>query len=221
MCGASSQQKQMFNAQSAFYTTMTNEAQTVFGEASKVFQDLQNAFAPIVAAGPNQEGYSPEEKTAMMTEATEGTANTYNKAAKALGEQIASEGGGNAYIPNGANEQLKEQVLTSAAANESAIKNNIIQKDYDVGRQNFMAAAGVLGGATGVYNPATGVAGAANSAGSAASETANQIAQADNSWMTAVGGALGGIGGAVVSGGMSNLGKGVGFFGGNAPSPGG
>ena len=220
MCGGPSRQEvDIQKKQADYYDVMTQQAKEVFGEANQVFKDLQSAFAPIVAAGPNQEGFSPEEKTAMMTEATEGTAQTYNKAAKALGQQVASEGGGNAYIPNGANEQLKEELLNSAAANESANKNAIIQKDYDIGRANFMQAAGVLGGATGTFNPATGMSGEATNAGGAAAKTAEDITQANNSWMNMVGGVLGGIGGAVVSGGMSNLGRGAGFFGGNAPAP--
>lgn len=221
MCGGPSrQQVETFNAQMDFYNTMTTQARTVFGNALSVFDALNRAFAPIVAAGPNQEGFSPEEKTALMTQATEGTGQTYAHAAKALGEQVASQGGGNLYIPSGANDQLKEELLSSAAANEAAQKTSIIAKDYDIGRQNFYSAAGILGGATGTYNPATGMATSATGAGSAASQTANEITQANNSWMNMVGSVLGGIGGSVVSGGMSNLGSGVGFFGQNAPAPG-
>jgi len=39
------------------------------------------------------------------------------------------------------------------------------------------------------------------------------ISQQNNSWLGAVTGTLGGIAGVLVSGGMLNLGKGVGFFG--------
>lgn len=214
MCGATSLMKTIGGEQSQFFTTLMQQAQTVFGNASSVFQDLKNTFSPILAAGPNQEGFSGAEKTALNSQVTEGTANTYAKASTALSEQQAAKGGGNSSIPSGADQQQKEQLAASAAASESGQKLAVEQADYEQGRQNWVTAAQGLSGATSVFNPATGAAGAATQGGGAAASTANDISQADNSWANAAFGALGQVGGAVVSGGMSNLGKGKGFFGG-------
>lgn len=218
-CGASSQMKQIGSEQSSFFQQLTQQAGSVFGKASGVFNDLVKTFTPVVAAGPNQEGFSGAEKTAMFTMANEGTAQTYNKASAALEKGLAARGGGNAYIPSGADDQLRETLASSAAAQESNAKNQIVQEDYATGRDNWLKAAAGLSGATNVFNPVTGMNDSATSAGNAAEKTENEIQQADNSWVGAVTGMAGGILGSVATGGMKNLGAGVGFFGQNAPAP--
>jgi hypothetical protein len=219
MCGASSQQTQIEAQQAQYYSVLTQQAQQEFGQASKVFNDLYTAMAPIVAAGPNQQGFSAPELSSLNESAITGTSQAYTNAAQAVRQQQAAAGG-REFIPSGATMQQNEIVAAQAAGQESSELNQIQQANYATGRQNYFTAAGDLAASTGTYNPATGAAGAANQSGEAAATTANQIAQENNSWMQAVSGALGGIAGGVVSGGMSNLGKGVGFFGGNAPPPG-
>jgi hypothetical protein len=209
MCGASKQQTQIEQAQANFYNVMTQQAQAVFGQASAIFKDLQAAFAPIVAAGPNQEGFSAAEKQNMDNEIINGTGQAYNKAANAVNAQIASEGGGDTAIINGQDNAIRAGLASSAASQEASEREQVVAADYATGRQNFFNAAGVLSGATGVFNPATGMANAATSAGSAAANTADQIAQENNSWVNATIGALGGVAGAAMTGGM-NLGKGGG-----------
>lgn len=199
---------------------MLNQASTVFGNASSVFQSLQSAYAPIVAAGPNQQGFSGAENAALNTQATEGTAQEYSQAAKQVGTAAAAAGGGNTYVPSGATEQAQGQLAADAAGNISSQRSQITQANYAQGRQNFFQAAQGLEGADQAFGAATSASNAATGAGEAASSTANTVAQADNSWMSAVSGIIGSVGGAAMTGGMSNLGKGVGFVGQNAPAPG-
>lgn len=197
MCGASSQQTQIEASQQKYYDTMTQEAQQVFGESTSLFKDLTAAFEPILAAGPNQEGFSAAEKAALNTQATEGVAQNYQSAAKAIAEQQAAEGGGNEFVPSGQNAEIKAEVAMSAAQQESAEQTNITEADYATGRSNFLTAAQELSSAAGVFNPATGISGAATSSGEAASKTASDIATANNSWLNAAIGAVGGVAGAV------------------------
>lgn len=210
MCGATKQQKDIASQQSSFFTTMTQQAQQVFGAASGVFKDLVNTFAPVVAAGPNQEGFSGAEKTAMTTVARDSTANAYKNADKALESQIAARGGGNQYIPSGADDQMREQLAAAAAESQSNKELNITQEDYAQGRQNWAEATRGLAGAPGVFGTATGAGSAATGAGGAAEQGANDVAMADNSWVNATIGAIGGVAGAAASGGMSHLGHGGG-----------
>ncbi|HZQ90380.1 MAG TPA: hypothetical protein VFA60_01150 [Terriglobales bacterium] len=202
MCGASGEQKSMYQRQSQFYDLATDQMKQVFGDSSAVFADLRDTFRPIVAAGPNQRGFSDEERGSLNTQATEGTSKIYEHASKALNEGLAARGGGNAFIPSGADEQLRQELASSAAENEANQKLRIVQADYDTGRDNYFRAATGLAGAPSVFNPAIGFTNAATSAGSAAADTANQITQANNSWVGAVTGALGGIAGAAVTGGF-------------------
>src|ERR1039458_2785521 len=190
MCGASSQQNQIEAAQQQFYSTLTSEYQTTFGENQAILGSLTSSFEPLLAGGINQIGFSDAELQTLQSQATTGTGQTYARAAAALGAQQGAEGGGTAYIPSGAKTQQQQQLAESAAQNESGINSNILASDYATGRSNYLEAASVLGGVAGQYNP-TGYANSATGAGNAAANTANQIAQADNSWMNLVGGSLG------------------------------
>jgi hypothetical protein len=217
-CGASSQQNAIEASQANYYNVLTQQAQQEFGQASTVFNDIYAAMSPIVAAGPDQQGFSQPELQNLNSTAIQGTGQAYSGAAESVRQQEAAQGGSN-FVPSGATMQENEIVAGQAAAQEGSELNQIQAANYATGRQNYFTAAGDLAASTGTYNPATGAAGAANQGGSDAATTANQIAQENNSWMQAVSGALGGVTGSVVSGGMSNLGKGVGFFGQNAPAP--
>jgi len=190
MCGASSQQKDLYATQDAFYKQMIAQQTQTFGANQAILQSLTKSFQPILEAGINQEGFSPAELQNLESQAVTGTGQNYAKAAQALAVQQGNQGGGNVYIPTGAKMQQQQQLATSAAQNESGIQSGILSQDYATGRQNYLEAANILGGVAGQYNP-TGYAGAANQGGSAAGTTANEISQANNSWMQLATGALG------------------------------
>ncbi len=200
MCGASKEQKSIGAAQSAFYTQLTAQGASVFGDASSIFKDLQSTFAPIVAAGPNQHGFSSAETQNLNNQITNDVGTSYNKAATAVNEQLASQGGGDTPIISSAQNAVREDLASSAASQEGSERGQVAAADYATGRQNFFNASNVLAGATNVFNPATSMAGAATSAGNAASNTADQIASQNNSWVNATIGALGGVAGAAAGG---------------------
>jgi hypothetical protein len=185
---------------------MTQQAQSVFGDASAIFKDLQGTFEPIVAAGPNQEGFSAAEKANFDDQIINGTGEAYNKAANAVNSQIASEGGGDTAIISSQNNTIRGSLAQSAASQEANEREQVVADDYATGRQNFFNASQVLSGATNVFNPSTSMDNAATGAGSAASNTANEISQENNSWVNAAIGALGSVAGAAVTGEMKNLG---------------
>lgn len=193
MCGASSQQTDIEASQAAFYKQLTSEYGTIFGESQGILSALTKSFQPILDAGINQEGFSTAELNNLNAQAVTGTGQNYAKAADALTKEQGTAGGGTSFIPTGAKLEQQKELATSAAQNESGIESNILASDYATGRQNYLDAAGVLGGVASQYNPA-GFANSATGAGSAASTTANEITQANNSWMNLVGGALGAAG---------------------------
>lgn len=191
MCGASGQQKQLESEQANYYSVMTQEAQQVFGEDQQLFNYEVATFEPIINKGPNQQGFSQTELDTLNSNAITTAGQNYANAAKAVNEQIAAQGGGNEFIPSGANNQLKEQVATSAAALTSHEENQILQAGYQQGYNEYEQAVAALSGAPNVLSGAANFSNAATNAGNAASQTANEIAQEDNSWMGAVGGLLG------------------------------
>lgn len=195
-CGASSGQQALGASQSAYYATLQQQAQQVFGESSAVFKNLMGTFQPIVAQGPNQAGFSPGELSNFNSQAITNVGNQYRNAAAATGNQIASQGGGNSSLPSGAAIGVQENLASQAANETSSELSQINQQNYAVGRQNYQNAVQGEEAAPGVFGAATGAAGAANQGGSAAGETWNNISQQQQSWMGPVFGALGAVGGA-------------------------
>ena len=208
MCGASNEQKQTYQDQSSLFHQMTNQAQQVFGNSSQIFQDLTKAFAPIVAAGPDQEGFSPGVKSALESKAITDTGQAYRNAATAVKQANAAVGGGTMALPGGAEIGQNLAVANSAAEQTSKNLLDVNLASKQAGREQFNAAAGVLSGAPSVFNAATGAGSAASGAGANAAQTANEISQANNSWVNAVTGLAGGVLGSVASGGMKALGTG-------------
>lgn len=193
MCGPTATQEQLSAEQVQFYQQMQQQDATVFSEDQAILQQMQSVYAPILAAGPNQYGFSNEETNDLNTSATEGVATDYASAAKALRENNAALGGGNTYLSSGVAAQQEAGLAQSAAQQESTDKLQIKEAGYQQGYNEFQEATNALEGTAGLLNP-TAYSGAATSAGSAASTTANEIAQENESWYAPLVGAAASIG---------------------------
>lgn len=218
MCGATGAQNAIEGQQQSFYGTMINQAQQVFGNSSQVFNNLMSTFQPIVAAGPNQQGFSATELSALNSQAITNVGQGYNNAKEAVGNSLAAQGGGTAVLPGGAGIGVQDSLAENAANQTSSELNQITQANYSTGRQNYLNAVQGEMAAPGVFGTAANFAGEATGSGTAAANTANQIATQQNSWVQAVTGALGGIAGAATTGGFNLLGQAA-QAGGGAPSP--
>ncbi|MGA7766030.1 MAG: hypothetical protein WCA27_07360 [Candidatus Sulfotelmatobacter sp.] len=192
MCGGpSSQQTQIAGQQQQLFSSLQNAYGQMFAGQTQILSSLQSSFAPILAAGINQYGYSPQENAALRTQATSGVANQYQQANQATQEQLAATGGGNEFLPTGAASQLTQQNALAAAQQQSAEQLGITQAGYEQGRQNYLGAAQGLGSVASAMNP-LGYAGAATGGGQAAYGSAQQNAtQAAQTWAS-IGGAVGG-----------------------------
>jgi len=197
--GAPSGQTQLAASQSAYYNTLTQEAQTEFATAQTLTNDLTSEFEPIFAAGPNQQGYSPEELANLNAAAVTETGQGIASVEKALGTKTAAEGGGNEFVPQGANRQLEAEVATSGENQTAAEESEILQAGYQQGYNEWTTAAAGLGEAASVMGAGTGAASAANQGGSAANQTYSNVAAENSSWMNLVGGALGAAGTALTN----------------------
>lgn len=215
-CGATASQVADEKSQQTLMTTLADQAKQEFGSSSSVFQDLYNTFAPTVAAGPNQQGFSAPEKASLDSSAITNGGQASRNASQAVRESNAAVGGGNIALPSGAEVGRNIAIANAGAARTADSLNQIDQTNYEVGRQNYDKAVAGLEQAPSVFGTPNQGGGVATEAGSAASKTASDIAAADNSWESAVIGGLSGVAGSVVTGGMSNVAKGVGFFGQNA-----
>lgn len=215
-CGPSAGQTTALNQQTQLTQQIMQQGQQVFGSSSQVFSDLVSTLAPTVAAGPNQEGFSQAELSNLQSQAITNGGNAYKNAKAATGDAISAEGGGNTGLTSGANIGIQENLASSAAENTANELGQINEANYATGRQNYDTAISDLAQTPNVFNSATSLDNAGTNSAEGEANTANQIATQNNSWMQAVTGALGGVAGSVVTGGMKNLGSGVGFFGQNA-----
>ena len=188
MCGASDDQRALEKDQRDFYEEGIANARTTFTESQAIQQQFQSIYSPILAAGPNQEGYSAAEKENLNAQATEGTAENYKGASRALNEKMAAEGGGNIPLNSGQQTQLRAELAASSAATQSNEENQIQAGSYATGRQNWLAAGNALNGAMNELNP-TGYANAAVGEGNSAAEMANKInsESSSNFWAGAFG----------------------------------
>lgn len=189
MCGPTDAQKQLQSSQIDFYNNLAAQDKAVFGENQNILNQIQAAYTPILNKGPNQYGYSPDEENVLNTQATEGVAQNYRDASRAVRQAQAARGGGNQYLPVGTDAQTDANLAQSAADELSREKLGIKTAGYAQGYKQFTDAAGNMLSTANLLNPAA-YASTANTAGSSASDTANQIAKENESWMAPL---LGGV----------------------------
>ena len=190
-CGASSQEKNIASEQNQNFQNLTSQAQSIFGSDSQIFNQLNSAFSPILAAGPGQSGFTPAQLATMNSQAITQTGQQFRHAAQAAGERSAAIGGGQEILPSGAALNQQTQIAEAGAANTANALTNINLQNQIQGRQNWLQAANVLGGAGNVFNSATNAAGAGTQAGGSAMQGATDVNQANNAWVGDVMGVLG------------------------------
>jgi hypothetical protein len=199
--GATREEKDLAAQQAAFYRTLTGSYNQQFAGQAAILKSLQDAWAPILAAGPSQEGFSAEERQALNTQAIEGTGQEYQKAIRATKEAMAARGGGQEDIGSGADQAILGSIATTQAADAASKRLQIALNSRERGYQNFIAASKAMSGNASVYNP-VGFAGAANQGGDSAFNSAKTIQEqnaASSPW-GAVGGILGGAASAFAGG---------------------
>ncbi len=187
-------------AQQHFYNNLTGAFQQEFGDQAELLRSLQNAFNPVLKAGPGQYGFTPGEDAALRASAVDSNASSFANAEKALNNSFAAND--ETGLPSGAQAQLKEGLAAAGAGQNSATQNQITQAGYNQGLNNFEHAASVLSGTASLMNP-TGYAGATVGAGEGVTGAENAFINANkNPWMSVLGAAAGGLTGALTGGRM-------------------
>lgn len=205
---ASAAQTEISKEQAAFYKTLTDSYSKAFAGQQAIISSITTAWAPILAAGITQYGFSAAQDTALRTQASEGTAANYAAANKAVNETLAARGGGNVMIPSGAEASIQASIAGAAAESESEKQLNITNTGYQIGRANYLAASNALSGAAELENPA-GFAGTANQSGNDAFNSATTIYNQGNT-LGMIGGMVGGIAGSFLGPIGSSIGSKVG-----------
>lgn len=199
MCGGASGAQKTLSAETGnFYQELSSAYQSEFSQFKGILDNLHSAWTPVLNGGINQQGFSPEELATLNSSAINSTAANYKSASAAVNEQLAARGGGNSFLPSGADAQINANIATKAAQQLSTEQNQITQANYAQGRENFKAATGALSGVASLDNP-LGFAGATSQTGDQAFKMATQINTENNSWKNDLIGAVTGLGGAAMT----------------------
>jgi hypothetical protein len=203
MCGPDSAENQDLTQQNSLTNTIQQAFNGRFASQSQINSLLTNALTPIAQAGPDQQGFGPQELAALNTSVGEGVGQNYAKATQALNNNLAARGGGNEMLPTGSQAALKGSLAASAANQLSSEQSQITQANYATGRQNFQSATAGLNALSAEMNPGQ-FSGQAIQSNEGAFGMASQINQQQNQkWADIAGGveALGGM----AAGGIGNL----------------
>lgn len=195
MCGPSGNEKNLASNESGFFNDLTNGYNQNFGEQQGVMQNLQNALNPIIAGGPNQQGFSASGNAALTTSAINNAA-TSNRNAQVIAQQGQ---GGNTGITTGGEKQLSAQIGATVGNNLSNTENQNAVTSAELGRSNFFTAESAEQGLAGLYNP-TSYAGAANTAEGQAFNEEDTINTEKNQEEADIAGEVGGLAGSVAEG---------------------
>jgi hypothetical protein len=180
---------------------------TNFADQAGVLQNMNNVYTPIFQAGPDQQGFEPQQLAALNTEAGEGVAANYAKAQTSLNNTLAARGGGNEYLPTGGEDTLR-QTAANAAANQSSQESlAITNANYNQGRQNWQTAAGGLQALQADYAPGQ-LAGETSASNQSAFGEAKTVQEQKNQEQMAIAGGITSLAGGLmggISGGLGNL----------------
>jgi hypothetical protein len=196
MGGPSASAKANESAQAAFYTQMTSEQTQMFASQTALLSQIQAVSAPILAAGPNQYGFSAAEDAALqdtiINQGAKATADTVN----ATKLQQTQATGGTNLLPTGAGEELTANAEILGAQSTATNLANEKLAGYQQGNQNYGQALSALSGVAGLESP-TSYATAATGAGNA-STGATELADSERSTLLSslLGGVIGGLGSA-------------------------
>ena len=188
--GPSGGDKEINNMTGKAYGTAIDQAKAEFGDANKVFNDILQSTAPIVAAGPEQTGFSAQQEAAINANTVDTTAAQYKNAATAVRSEIGAQGGGNIALPSGVNIATEEALAEAGAQQVSSGLRANLQNDYAAGNENWKFAEGALSKAPGVFETANKATADTAKLGETALQS-QKVIDAAPSWSKIAMGALG------------------------------
>jgi hypothetical protein len=183
-----------------------------FGEESAIFNQLRSSYAPLIAAGPGQQGFTSPVLAALNTQAINSSAVANRNAQQAVanfGAGRASDSG----LKSGVQQQLEASVASNSANQLATAQNQITQANYTTGQQNYWRALGGIDSLAGKENSsATG--NLASSQLSSSFGAATKVNDEINAQKAALAGGIASLGIDAATfgmGGIANLGAGESF----------
>jgi len=183
-----------------------------YGQQSQLFSTLQSAYSPIIAAGPGQQGFTSPVLAALNTQAINASGAAARNARQAAGNFSAGQNN-TSGLTSGIQKQIDASISSSAANQLATAQNNITQKNYELGQQNYWRAAGGIQALAGEENP-TPYSGQANESLGQNFSQNTKINDEVNAQKAALAGGITGLAldaATFGAGGIANLGAGESF----------
>lgn len=152
MCGPGQSQQELAASQATLAHTLQQSFNSRFAGQDAILGKLNSALTPILAAGPNQQGFNPAELSALNSQALNTTAANYASAARAAGGELAGRGG-DSGLQSGVDSQIKATLASKAAQQLSGEELGITNANYETGRANYTQALAGTQALSGDYDP--------------------------------------------------------------------
>lgn len=200
-CKGDDTAKQSEQQQAAFNQNLMNIFNQQLGKQNQMMDFIRGKLQPMI---DNPTGYSDDALAAMRTGATEGIANQYADAQRAVQSKMATRGGDAAELPSGVNDQILSSLAGGQASDTANAQNSITMANENLKQQNYWAAINGLTGQEAMVNP-LGFAGAATSGSNAVAGLSQAVTSSEQSgWLNALAGGVGGGLTAWATGGFKN-----------------
>jgi hypothetical protein len=207
--GPSNDQTLLTGEEGSFARMLQADFAQQFADQRDVLGRLNSAISPIISAGPNQQGFSPQELSALNAKSISSVGGAYRNAEQALGNSIAAHNGGNG-LESGIDAQLRGALASEASGKLADEQTAIALKNYETGRENFWRADAGGRALAGLYDP-TAYGSLGTSANALGFKESSDVQNMRNAKMAGIGGLLDAglsAGLSFATGGISNLGDG-------------
>jgi len=164
MCGPTEQEKSLQQSSENFSSLLTSNYNTLFAKQQATLNAIGQSLSPILAAGPNQKGFSADELAARNTQAINAAGAASKSAEQAARTFGAGQGGGGTSgVTSGITKQIESSIGTQVAENLGNTQGNIVGEDYATGRRNYEMALGGEQALAGAESPNAAQGGAISS----------------------------------------------------------
>ena len=187
MCGPSATLTNLTNAAVTFAGNVQQQAGQVFGAASQVFNNLVGSIQSVVKGGAGQAGWGAAENAAVNSQIVNNAATSARNEKSAVGNAVASIGGGNTVNPSGLAVGANLAVAQNVENAKSQQEEQATVANFQQGNQNYENAVGQEEKLPEVFNSTAGMDKSASDANTAANADETTLNAANNWWQPILG----------------------------------
>jgi hypothetical protein len=123
-----------------------------YADQTQMLNQLRSSYAPIISAGPGQQGFTSPVLASLNTQAINSSGAAARNARQAAGNFSAGQNG-TSGLTSGVTKQINASIDSSAANSLATNQNQITQANYATGQNNYWKAVGGMQALSGEENP--------------------------------------------------------------------